>query len=193
MVVEPVSLTGRTIRLEPLSLDHVEGFREHIDPELFLLFAGTVIYEKTEEAIREYVQKRLSLPDTVSFAMILLESGKPVGHSSYMSIRAKDRVVEIGATWIGKAYQGTKVNPEAKYLMLRHAFETLGCHRVELKTDERNLHSQAAIAKLGAVKEGVLRKHSITAHGYVRNAVMFSILDEEWPKVKAGLEARLDS
>jgi RimJ/RimL family protein N-acetyltransferase len=114
-----------------------------------------------------------------------------VGTTSYFDIRPEHRGLEIGYTWLGKAYQGTHINPENKYLLLRHAFETLGAIRVQLKTDRRNLQSQAAIAKLGAKLEGTLRKHSIMEDGYIRDAVMFSVIDLEWPEVKAGLERRL--
>jgi len=133
----------------------------------------------------------LALTNTVSFAMVLRSDGLAVGHSSYMSIRPNDRVLEIGGTWIGKPYQGTAVNPEAKLLMMQHAFEVLGCVRVELKTDERNLQSQNAMQKLGLVREGVLRKHSINADGYIRNVVYFSVIEEEWPAMKERLRARL--
>lgn len=191
MVVSPVTLEGKLIRLEPLSLSHGEGFAKHVELSLFRLSAGHVPEETSDQGIHRYIERRLGLPDTFSFAMVLRDSGEAIGHTSFMSIRLRDRVVEIGSTWIAKSYQGTRVNPEAKYLMLRHAFETLGCYRVELKTDERNLHSQAAIAKLGAMREGVFRKHTVNADGYVRNTVMFSVIDDEWPTVKAGLEARL--
>jgi RimJ/RimL family protein N-acetyltransferase len=108
-----------------------------------------------------------------------------------MDIRPKHMGLEIGTTWIGRAHQGTKVNPESKLLLLAHAFERLGCERVQLKTDGRNLQSQHAIEKLGAVKEGVLRKHMIMPDGFVRDTVMYSIVAAEWPDVKRGLEARL--
>jgi len=108
-----------------------------------------------------------------------------------MDIRPEHHGLEIGATWIGKAYQGTSVNPENKYMLLRQAFERLGAIRVQLKTDGRNLQSQAAIAKLGAKHEGVLRKHVLLPDGYERDTVMYSITDDEWPAVKAALEERL--
>jgi RimJ/RimL family protein N-acetyltransferase len=123
--------------------------------------------------------------------MILRESEQPIGLSCYLDIRPFDRGLEIGSTWIARAHQGTAVNPESKYLLLRHAFETLGAIRVQLKTDLRNLRSQTAIAKLGALREGVLRNHMVMADGYYRNSVMFSVIDAEWPAVKAGLVARL--
>ncbi len=108
-----------------------------------------------------------------------------------MNIDGPNRRVEIGATWIAKPWQRTAINTEAKYLMLRHAFETLGCIRVELKTDALNQKSRDAILRIGAKEEGTLRQHMITSTGRLRDSVYFSILDSEWPKVKADLEARL--
>lgn len=189
--VQPVTLDGNLLRLEPLSLSHVEGFNRVATPDLFLYFGGVTVTQATPLEVENYVRARLSLPNAVSFAMVLKSDGLAVGHSSYMSIRPNDGVVEIGGTWIGKPYQGTFVNPEAKLLMIGHAIETLGCVRVELKTDERNLQSQNAMLKLGLVKEGVLRRHSINSDGFIRNSVYFSVLPEEWPVMKARLEARL--
>jgi RimJ/RimL family protein N-acetyltransferase len=138
-----------------------------------------------------FMEKTLAMEGRIPFSVVLKESGQPVGSTSYFDIRSAHRGLEIGYTWYAVPYQGTQVNPENKYLLLRHAFETLGAIRVQLKTDKRNLRSQAAIAKLGAKLEGTLRKHSIMEDGYIRDTVMFSITDEEWPGVKAGLEARL--
>lgn len=189
--VQPIVLVGKTIRLEPLSIAHIPALSTQADPGLFRFFGGTVIEERGIEAVSTYVNARLSLANTVSFAMVLQDRNEAVGHSSYMSIRPPDRVLEIGATWIGKAYQGTRVNPEAKLLMIQHAFEVLGCVRVELKTDERNLQSQHAMEKLGLIREGVLRKHSINADGYIRNVVYYSVIEEEWPAMKDRLQTRL--
>jgi RimJ/RimL family protein N-acetyltransferase len=110
-----------------------------------------------------------------------------------MDIRPADRGLEIGGTWYGAAYQRTAVNTECKYLLLKHAFEALGCIRVQLKTDSRNERSQRAIERLGAVKEGVLRNHMLLADGHIRHSVMYSILDSEWPAVKARLEEKLQA
>ena len=172
-------------------MEHLPGLLKYVEPEDLVLFARDPIQEKTEVAVRGYLERRLAISEAVSFAMVIQATSEAVGHTSFMSIREPDRVVEIGATWIGRQFQGTAVNPEVKFLMLKHAFEDLGCVRVELVTDARNHRSQAAIAKLGATREGVLRKHKITYSGFVRNTVMFSILDDEWAKVKAGLIDRL--
>jgi RimJ/RimL family protein N-acetyltransferase len=189
--VQPVILDGNLVRLEPLSLTHVIGLARFGKPELFQFFGGITVKEASEAGVEAYVKGRLSLANTVSYAMVLKSDGLAVGHSSYMSIRPADGVVEIGGTWIGEPYQGTFVNPEVKHLMIGHAFETLGCVRVELKTDERNLQSQNAMLKLGLIKEGVLRRHCINSDGYIRNSVYFSVLPEEWPAMKARLESRL--
>ncbi len=125
------------------------------------------------------------------FATTLRDSGQVVGSTRYANISAKDGRLEIGWTWIGKPWQRSAVNTEAKYLMLRHAFEALGCTRVELKTDGLNARSRAAILRIGAKQDGILRKHTMTYSGRIRDTVYFSILDDEWPAVKAGLEAKL--
>jgi len=118
-------------------------------------------------------------------------TGEPIGSTSYLDIRPQHRGLEIGRTWIGKRWQGTVVNPESKYLLLRHAFESLGAVRVQFKTDANNIRSQRAIEKLGARREGVLRRYQVRSNGCHRDSVMYSIIDEEWPEVKARLEARL--
>src|SRR5688500_6864030 len=192
MKVEPVTLEGRIVRVEPLRLEHAPDLlgvsREH--PDLFAYmwsWDGVSVLRGLEESIARH----LSLPDWCPFAIVLRENGRAIGSTSYLDIRSTHLGLEIGSTWIGRAYQGTPVNPENKYLLLRHAFETLGAIRVQLKTDGRNLHSQRAIAKLGAKLEGTLRKHIIMPDGYFRDSVMFSIIEDEWPGVKAGLEKRL--
>jgi N-acetyltransferase len=190
MQVEPVRLDGRVVRVEPLGLQHAHGLWAAAEPELFT-YMGRWPLDDSLEAFREYVGRMLALPDTLMFAMVMQETGQPGGITSYMDIRPAHRGLEIGNTWIARPHQGTVVNPENKYLLLRHAFETLGALRVQLKTDLRNLHSQRAIEKLGARKEGVLRKHMILQDGYVRDTVMYSIIAEEWPEIKSSLEARL--
>ncbi|MBI1756432.1 MAG: GNAT family N-acetyltransferase [Fimbriimonas ginsengisoli] len=189
--VKPVTLVGRTIRLEPLCEAHAASLARHVELDLFLLFAGLRPREASERGLADYIRGRLALPMVQSFAMVLQEGGEAVGHSSFMDIQAENSGLEIGSTWIARPWQGTKVNPEAKLLMLAHAFDELGCERVMLKTDLRNLQSQRGIEKLGAVKEGVLRRNVRMVDGYMRSTVMYSILREEWPRVRQGLEARL--
>src|SRR6185295_15012385 len=143
------------------------------------------------EAFRDWERRGLEIPAAVLFAIVDRASGQPVGGTAYLDIRPNHRVLEIGRTWIGAGHQGTAVNPESKLLLLRHAFEDLGALRVQLKTDLRNLHSQRAIEKLGAVREGVLRKYQLRADGLPRDTVMYAITDEDWPGVRARLEIRL--
>jgi RimJ/RimL family protein N-acetyltransferase len=129
----------------------------------------------------------------VVFATVEQKSGRAIGSTRFMNIDRTNRRVEIGSTWIAPAWQRTAVNTEAKYLMLRHAFEVWGCVRVELKTDALNQKSRNAILRLGAQEEGTLRRHLVTSTGRVRDTVYFSILDNEWPAVRAKLKAKLAS
>ena len=190
MKVEPALLEGRVLRLEPLSPDHAPGLWPHAGPEVFQWLAD-LPRDGSYEAFRDWIGETMSRPASLTFAMILLETGEPAGVSGYLDVRPDHRGIEIGRTWIGKAHQGSRVNPESKLLLFRHAFETLGAMRVQLKTDLRNLHSQRAIDKLGAVREGVLRRYQIRSNGEVRDTVIYSVLAEEWPALKARLEARL--
>ncbi len=189
--VTPVTLTGRAVRLEPLTIDrHTEGLWQAVSPDTFQYFAS-VPAEWTLEGFRKYLQNLLAVPDMCPFCQVEVATNKPVGVTTFMEIRPAHRGLEIGSTWIGKTHQGTTINPEAKYLLLRHAFENLKAIRLQLKTDSRNLQSQRAIEKIGAKREGVLRNHYIMPDGHYRHSVYFSVTDEEWPEVKAKLEARL--
>jgi N-acetyltransferase len=190
MNVQPVTLQGRVVRLEPLSAEHFPALHEAGEPKIFIYtFGGPENY--TREAFDEYLRRLMDRPDMCPFAIIPLATGQPIGVTTYLDIRPEHRGLEIGHTWIAVPHQGTAVNPECKYMLLRHAFETLGAIRVQLKTDGRNLHSQKAIAKLGAKWEGTMRKQVIMAGGYMRDNVMFSIIEEEWPTIKTQLENRL--
>ena len=126
----------------------------------------------------------------IVYAQVWNATGRAIGSTRLLDVRPADRQVEIGSTFLGRDYWRAPANTESKYLFLRHCFESLGCVRVALKTDGRNLRSQEAIARLGAVREGVLRRH-MRIKNYQRDTVYFSILDDEWPAVKARLEARL--
>lgn len=192
MLIKPVTLAGNQVRLEPLSLSHLEGMcAVGLDDELWRLNPAPV---HTPEEMRAYIEEALaesargvSLP----FATVLQVSDTVVGSTRFGNIERQHRRVEIGWTWIGRLWQRTFVNTEAKYLMLCHAFETLGCHRVEFKTDSLNERSRRAILRLGATEEGTFRNHMITSTGRLRHSVFFSILDAEWPAVKAELERKL--
>lgn len=191
-MLEPVTLAGRHVRLVPLSPEHVPALCEvGLDPELW---RWTLAVIRTPEEMRAYVETALRERDegrSLPFATVDAASGRVVGSTRFGSISMADGRVEIGWTWVARPWQRTPVNTEAKYLMLRHAFEALGCVRVELKTDALNARSRAAILRVGAREEGILRKHMKSQGGRIRDTVYFSVLDDEWPAVRAGLEARL--
>lgn len=189
MKVEPIVLEGSVVRLEPLDARHAEDLASVATHKLFDYHFPPS--ELTAEGFRAQIAGLSAAPDWCPFAIVLQENGKAVGITCYLGIRPEFRSLEIGFTWVGEAYQGTAVNPEAKSLLLTHAFDTLGAIRVQLKTDERNLQSQAAISKLGAVREGTMRKTMILADGHHRNTVMYSITDDEWPAVQQRLTERL--
>lgn len=185
-----MSLAGKDVRLVPLSHGHAAALAEIAQPDIFT-YIPLRPQAQTHQAVVGYIDKILEDQERRAFAIVLAATNRAIGSTSYLNIRPEHRRLEIGATWIGRAYQGTRVNPESKYLLLRHAFETFGAVRVQLRCDRRNAHSRRAIEKLGARPEGVLRKHMILPDGYVRDTVVYSILDEEWPEVRAALERRL--
>jgi RimJ/RimL family protein N-acetyltransferase len=194
MLIQPVTLEGRYVRLEPLSLAHHAGLCEvGLQEELW---RWTTVQIRTHDAMRAYIASALdeqargiSLP----FATIEQASGKPIGSTRFGNIDRDHRRVEIGWTWITPASQRTPANTEAKYLMLCHAFETWRAIRVEFKTDSLNEQSRRALARIGAQEEGTLRNHMITYTGRLRHSVFFSIIESEWPETKARLEERLSS
>ncbi len=188
---QPFILHGKTIRVEPVGARHVPSLLKHGELDAFRLFGTKRPAAWSLEALADYVTSTLEFPNVISCAMVLQESGDAVGMSSFLDIRPADLGLEIGMTWIAPAFRGTKVNPECKLLMLRHAFETLGCERVQLKTDLRNVQSQRAIEKLGAKQEGILRRHIQMPDGHMRDTVMYSVVREEWPAVEKGLLSRL--
>jgi RimJ/RimL family protein N-acetyltransferase len=193
LVVQPVTLTGRVVRLEPLSLAHVPDLAvagAHPDIWRFIPYPPCA----TEADMRAWVEDilvRQARGTDVPFAVIHLGTGRAVGATRYMDIQPANQALEIGGTWYAPEVQRTAVNTESKYLLLGHAFERLGCARVQFKTDLRNERSQRAIERLGAVREGVLRDHVVMPDGYRRSSVYYSILAAEWPAVKAGLEQKL--
>ena len=190
--IQQVTLQGRHIRLEPLTLNHLDGLCEiGLDPDLWRWIPAPV---KSRDDLRDYIRLALQWQTdgtALPFATVDQSSGRVVGSTRYMNIDKPNRHVEIGATWIGRPWQRTVVNTEAKYLMLCHAFETLGCFRVELKTDALNQQSRNAILRIGASQEGIFRKHVVCSDGRLRDSVYFSIIDSEWPSVKARLEEKL--
>jgi RimJ/RimL family protein N-acetyltransferase len=191
--VSPVTLQGRHVRLEPLNESHISGLTEIGAGQDFWDF---MLYGRmeTQDDMRNWVLDIMSRAEKgtdLPFVVIHLDSGKVAGATRYLNIMPKDRGLEIGGTWYGTDYQRTPVNTECKYLLLMHAFEKLGCIRVQLKTDLRNLRSQKAIERIGAKREGILRNHMILPSGRYRDSVFFSIVDSEWPEVKQRLENML--
>ncbi len=140
---------------------------------------------------RHWIDEALSREDEMPFVIVENQKNRVVGSTRYLNIRPEHRSLEIGWTWLGQEWLRTGVNTEAKYLLLRHAFERLGCIRVEFKTDERNQRSQLALERIGATREGVLRNHMIVQGGFYRNSVYFSVIETEWPAVRQRLEALL--
>jgi RimJ/RimL family protein N-acetyltransferase len=188
--IEKVALDGRFVRLEPLEERHRAAIRPAAQhPEIF-----TVTTSALGPLYDPYIDTALRRSDgrhELAFAVWHKDQARHVGMTRYLNIEAAHKKLEIGSTWYEPSVWAGKVNPECKLLLMRHAFETLGFHRVEYKTDVRNTRSRAAILKLGATQEGIFRKHMIMADGHVRDSVYFSIVDDDWPRVKAGLEKRL--
>jgi len=192
MIVEPVVLEGRLVRLEPLRMDHLPALAEvAFAPEIWKWMP---MYVTSEADLRLWIEQALdqaAVGRALPWVMWSKSSGRIIGSTRYMEIDARNRGLEIGGTWLAPAYQRSGINVEAKYLQLRHAFETLGAVRVSFKTHHNNLPSQSAIAALGAKPEGVFRNHMIMPDGSFRHSVWYSIIQEEWPEIKAGLEARM--
>jgi RimJ/RimL family protein N-acetyltransferase len=187
----PLTLEGSVVRLEPIRLDHAELFWNVAKDSVDEIFQWIPYRMKSQEDFQQAVEKALAEQEhgeSVAFATVERISGEVIGSTRFMNIDRINRRVEIGSTWIVPAWQRTAVNTEAKYLMLRHAFEVWKCIRVELKTDALNQKSRNAILRIGAKEEGTLRRHVITWTGRVRDSVYFSILDNEWPEAKAKLE-----
>jgi RimJ/RimL family protein N-acetyltransferase len=195
-IVSPLTLQGTVVRLEPLRHEHVELFWEVAKSDLDDIFRWIPYSMKTQEDFRGVIAKAFQEQDrgeSIVFATVEQISGRAIGSTRFMNIDRVNRRVEIGSTWIAPPWQCTAVNTEAKYLMLRHAFEVWKCMRVELKTDALNTKSRNAILRIGAKEEGTLRRHLLTHTGRVRDTVYFSILDHEWPEAKAKLEARISN
>lgn len=188
----PPRLAGAHVVLEPLTRDHIPALVEiGLDPGLW---RWTIARVHTPDALAAYVDTALDEQrrgQSLPFATIERSSGRVVGSTRFGSIDRQHRRVEIGWTWVAAQWQRTAVNTEAKYLMLRCAFEDMGCLRVELKTDRLNERSRTAIQRLGALEEGILRSHMITQSGRVRDTVYYSIIADEWPRVRARLESKL--
>ena len=186
--LSPVTLQGRFLRLEPLGEAHAPGIARHATVETLSFLARGGPEANTPEAWAAFIGRLNALPNRLNWAVVV--GPEVAGRISYSEVRPQDGWLEIG-TMLTPPFQGTGVNPEAKLLLMTRAFEGLGAGRVQFKVDARNLRSQRAMEKLGAVREGVLRHYQRRPDGFARDSVMYSVLAEEWPAVRAGLEARL--
>jgi RimJ/RimL family protein N-acetyltransferase len=194
MIISPVTLIGTTVRLEPLGEHHV--------PDLAIAGRDEVIWRwmpyglvTDEPRMAKFVRQALErqmLGTDLPFAVVHLATGRAVGSTRYLDIRPEHLGLEIGATWYATAHQRTRINTECKYLLLQHSFEELGCMRVQLKTDLRNERSQRAIERIGGQREGVLRNQLLMPDGHRRATVLYSIIDTEWPAIKARLAEMLE-
>ncbi len=185
--VAPVVLLGKEVRLEPLGPVHAQGLYNrgrvatdwtHLPRSCFVDLADT----------RHWIDEALGMEGQLPFAIIETVKGRVIGSTRYLNIRPEHRSLEIGWTWLGQNWQCTAVNTETKLLLLSHAFEQLGCVRVEFKTDSRNERSQQALQRIGATKEGVLRNHMVVQDDFVRDSVYFSIISDEWLDIKERLK-----
>jgi RimJ/RimL family protein N-acetyltransferase len=188
-------LEGKVVRLEPLARRHEKGLFEAAGDARIWRWMP---YDASESPERFYawLQDALAASEKgteAAFATLDAETGRPVGSTRYLALRPEHRGLEIGWTWLSPAYWQTGANVEAKLLMLEHAFDNLGCLRVEFKTDARNERSRAALAALPAQFEGIFRKHMLVRDGERRDSAYYSIIDDEWPRVRENLGRRLDA
>ena len=193
MDVKPVVLTGQFVRLEPLTEDHTASLAAvGMDESIweYMPYGAMNNEDDIRRWVRTILDRRAEGTD-LPFVVMHKASGRVAGTTRYMEIRPEHNGLEIGGTWYGAEFRRTQVNTECKYLLLRQAFEELGCIRVQLKTDSRNERSQRAIERLGAVKEGMHRNHMILPDGYIRHSIYYSIINSEWPQVKSRLEQML--
>ena len=192
MNLQPITLTGQNIRLEPLHINHVAALAYvGLHAELWRLQPAPIT---TEDDMRHYVEAALNDQQCgggLPFVIVDTQTDEIIGSTRFMDIALQHFRLEIGATWLTPAHQRSRANTEAKLLLLGHAFESLGIKRVVFKTEVLNEQSRMALARIGAVEEGTFRQHPYTASGRARDMVYFSILEPEWPAVKAGLLARL--
>jgi N-acetyltransferase len=191
MKIEPVVLEGKHVRLVPLEPGHAEGIGAILDADLTRHFQKPFRDADEARAMIADALKQRAAAAALPFTTIETAGGKIAGGSRFAAIRPVDRVAEIGFTYVGRAWQRSAVNTEAKLLMLRHAFEAWKLNRVEFKTDSLNVQSRTALLRLGAVEEGTFRNHMVMSDGRLRHSVWFSIVPAEWPAIRAKLEARL--
>jgi RimJ/RimL family protein N-acetyltransferase len=191
-LIAPVRLAGYGIALEPLEARHLPGLAlAAADPRIWRHMTSDLRAEGALDAWLAEAQSAQQTGDQLPFAIIRCEDGAVLGSTRYLNIAWAHRRLEIGWTWLTPDVWGGVINPACKLLLMGHAFDTLQAHRVEFRTDALNTHSRAAIAKLGAREEGILRRHMVVAEGRVRDTVQFAVIDTEWPDVKARLAARI--
>ena len=190
--LEPVTLEGRIVRLEPLAFEHVPRLAEvGLDEEIW---RWTLVHPQSEADLHAWAASTIAARDAgteLPFATIDVATGRPIGATRYLNIVMEHRRLEIGWTWVAPAWQRTGSNREAKLLMLEHAFDRLGCRRVEFKTDSNNEKSRKALLGIGAKFEGIFRNHMLLPDGRTRHTAWYSIIEDEWPDVRAGLELML--
>lgn len=192
MNLQPVVLRGPGVVLEPLERRHAPGLLASADAACFRYsFESPATWDV--KGFEGFIDAARGMAGRIPFAVLETRTGSVVGSTSYLDIQAAHRGVEIGFTWYARGARGTLINPASKLALMAHAFDEQAAERVQLKCDARNEQSQRAIAKLGAVREGVLRRHRVLPDGFVRDTVMFSVIAPEWPAVRAGLEARLSA
>lgn len=184
--VEPVVLRGEGVRLEPLGQEHAQSLYNRGRTPTDWSFLPRACFIDMADT-RQWIEEAIAAPDQLPFVILETGKDKAVGSTRFLNIRPEHRALEIGWTWLGQEWQRTGVNTETKLLLLSHAFERLGCVRVEFKTDARNLRSQRALERIGATREGVLRKHMIVQGNFPRDSVYFSVIDSDWPQVKERL------
>jgi RimJ/RimL family protein N-acetyltransferase len=189
----PVTLTGKYVRLEPMTEEHVPGLSlVGLDNSIWQhMLYGQMHSEADMRAWVRDILSRAARGTDLPFVAVHLGSGRVAGATRYLDMRPAHRGLEIGGTWYGLEFQRTALNTECKYLLLQYAFESLGCIRVQFKADQRNERSLRAIERVGAKREGILRNHMVLPDGRFRNSVYYSILDGEWPMVKVKLEDKL--
>lgn len=189
----PLTLDGRVVRLAPLSLEHVPLLAEvALDPAVW---RWTRDQPTTEAELRDYVERALAAAATgreVPFVQLERATGRPIGSTRFLNISPDDRRLEIGYTWIGRGFWGRGLNPDAKRTLLAHAFDDLGAHRVEFKTDALNGRSRAALLAIGATEEGVFRRHALTSGGRVRDSAYYAVVWDDWPRVRDHLDGLID-
>jgi RimJ/RimL family protein N-acetyltransferase len=191
--ITSTTLESEIVRLEPLTAEHARELCDAAGSVKTFDYFSVIPTTWDVAGFVRYIEHLHGPAQTVPFCVVDVATGRRVGMTTYLCVSPSNRSVEIGWTWLGPAVRGTKINPAMKRLMLAHAFEDKGAIRVQLRTDLRNLHSQGAIAKLGAVQEGTLREDKLMHDGYRRSSVFFSILEVEWPSVRDGLDARINA